>query len=188
MGKVDFHHFSQAPLFTLPEPFALGAAQFEAPLIATVLVVTPVSMTESTASLIAVGTVVDRPVDDRVIACSLRAQGRGTALGGALGAFVSCAYAQGAGLAAISRIRSRYAVTLCGAIPVLMGLVPVLGSLVALVPLPVLGGAGVVFFGSITRRARIRVTDPREGKGYAARMTLRAMRGYETFTWGTTPQ
>lgn len=150
MGKVDFHHLSQAPLFALPEPFAFGAPQFEAPVIATMLVVTLVSMTESTASLIAVGSVVDRPVDDRVIAGSLRAQGLGTTLGGALGAFVSCAYAQNVGLVAISRIRSRYAVTLCGAILVLMGLVPVLASLVALVPLPVLGGAGVVFFGSIT--------------------------------------
>lgn len=150
MGKVDFHHLSQAPLFALPEPFTFGAPQFEAPVIATMLVVTLVSMTESTASLIAVGSVVDRPVDDRVIAGSLRAQGLGTTLGGALGAFVSCAYAQNVGLVAISRIRSRYAVTLCGAILVLMGLVPVLASLVALVPLPVLGGAGVVFFGSIT--------------------------------------
>ncbi|KIF05674.1 hypothetical protein PL81_12050 [Streptomyces sp. RSD-27] len=36
--------------------------------------------------------------------------------------------------------------------------------------------------------AKIRVSDLWEGKGYAARMTLRAMRGYETFAWGTTPQ
>ncbi|MCX5613126.1 purine permease [Streptomyces sp. NBC_00047] len=150
MGKVDFHHLSQAPLFALPEPFAFGAPQFEAPIIATMLVVMLVSMTESTVSLIAVGSVVDKPVDDRVIAGSLRAQGLGTALGGALGAFVSCSYAQNVGLVAISRIRSRYAVTLCGAVLVLMGLVPALGSLVALVPLPVLGGAAVVFFGSIT--------------------------------------
>ncbi|MFG2991789.1 hypothetical protein ACGFZK_21280 [Streptomyces sp. NPDC048257] len=36
--------------------------------------------------------------------------------------------------------------------------------------------------------AKIRVTGLGEGKGYATRMTLRAMRGYETFSWGTTPQ
>ncbi|MFF3730821.1 MULTISPECIES: hypothetical protein [unclassified Streptomyces] len=36
--------------------------------------------------------------------------------------------------------------------------------------------------------AKIRVTDEWEGQGYAARMLLRAMRGFETYTWVTTTQ
>ncbi|MFG2292857.1 solute carrier family 23 protein [Streptomyces sp. NPDC048603] len=149
MGKVDLQPLTQAPLFALPEPFVFGFPQFEATAIAAALVVMLVSMTESTASLMALGAVVDRAADGRTIAGSLRAQGAATALGSVFGAFMTTTYAQNVGLVALSRIRSRWVVTCCGAILVLMGLVPVLGSLVALVPLPVLGGAGVVFFGSV---------------------------------------
>ncbi|MFH8841953.1 solute carrier family 23 protein [Streptomyces sp. NPDC017868] len=105
-----------------------------------------VSPVESTASLLALGAVTSRPTQDRTLTGSLRALGLTTVLGGVLGSFISTSYAQNVGLVALSRIRSRYVVTLCGVFLVLMGLVPVLGSLVALVPLPVLGGAGVVFF------------------------------------------
>ncbi|MFD8144652.1 solute carrier family 23 protein [Streptomyces sp. NPDC059708] len=149
LGKVDLDPLTQAPLFALPEPFAFGAPRFVPTVIATAVVVMLVSMMESTASLLALAAVTGRPAQDRTIAGSLRAQGLATALGGVLGAFTSTAYAQNVGLVALSRIRSRYVVALCGAVLVLMGLVPVLGSLVALVPMPVLGGAGVVFFGSV---------------------------------------
>ncbi|MER7759185.1 nucleobase:cation symporter-2 family protein [Streptomyces sp. NPDC097619] len=149
MGKVGLEPLRQAPLFALPEPFAFGAPQFQGAAIATALVVMLVSMTESTASLMALGAVVGRPADGRTVAGGLRAQGAATALGAVLGSFMTTTYAQNVGLVAFSRIRSRWVVTCCGAILVLMGLVPVLGSLVALVPLPVLGGAAVVFFGSV---------------------------------------
>ncbi|MGW6537889.1 solute carrier family 23 protein [Streptomyces sp. NPDC055051] len=149
LGKVDLDPLTQAPLFALPTPFGFGAPQFVPTVIATAVVVMIVSMMESTAALLALGAVTERPTQDKTIAGSLRALGLATALGGVLGAFTSTAYAQNVGLVALSRIRSRYVVTLCGAILVLMGFVPVLGSLVALVPLPVLGGAGVVFFGSV---------------------------------------
>lgn len=148
-GKVDPGSLTQASLFALPEPFAFGIPHLVPTVIATTVVVMLVSMMESTASLLALGAVTGRPTQDRTLTGSLRALGLTTVLGGVLGSFISTSYAQNVGLVALSRIRSRYVVTLCGALLVLMGLVPVLGSLVALVPLPVLGGAGVVFFGSV---------------------------------------
>ncbi|WP_369148956.1 nucleobase:cation symporter-2 family protein [Streptomyces sp. R44] len=148
-GKVDAGSLAHASLFALPEPFAFGMPRLVPTVIATTVVVMLVSMMESTASLLALGAVTGRPTQDRTLTGSLRALGLTTALGGVLGSFISTSYAQNVGLVALSRIRSRYVVTLCGALLVLMGLVPVLGSLVALVPLPVLGGAGVVFFGSV---------------------------------------
>ncbi|MCZ0983259.1 nucleobase:cation symporter-2 family protein [Streptomyces diastatochromogenes] len=148
-GKVDPGSLTHASLFALPEPFAFGPPHLVPTVIATTVVVMLVSMMESTASLLALGAVTGRPTQDRTLTGSLRALGLTTVLGGVLGSFISTSYAQNVGLVALSRIRSRYVVTLCGALLVLMGLVPVLGSLVALVPLPVLGGAGVVFFGSV---------------------------------------
>jgi xanthine/uracil permease len=59
------------------------------------------------------------------------------------------AFAQNVGLVALTKIKSRYVVAGGGAILVLLGLFPVIGRAVAAVPLPVLGGAGIVLFGTV---------------------------------------
>ncbi|PBC75623.1 xanthine permease [Streptomyces sp. TLI_235] len=148
-GKVDAHALSSLPLFELPHPFAFGAPRFEVASIISMLVVMVVSMTESTADMIALGEVVERPADDRTIAGGLRADGIATAFGGVFNGFICSAFAQNIGLVALTRIRSRFVVALAGILLVVMGLLPVVGGLVSLVPQPVLGGAGVVLFGSV---------------------------------------
>ncbi|MFJ8043375.1 nucleobase:cation symporter-2 family protein [Kitasatospora sp. NPDC096147] len=149
LGKVDAGALAELPLFELPHPFAFGAPQFQLAAVVSMLVVMVVSMTESTADMIALGEVVDRPADDRTIAGGLRADGLATAFGGVFNGFICSAFAQNIGLVALTRIRSRFVVALAGVFLVVMGLVPVVGGLVSLVPQPVLGGAGVVLFGSV---------------------------------------
>ncbi|MFC3573296.1 solute carrier family 23 protein [Streptomyces yaanensis] len=63
LAEVDLHALSSLPVFELPHPFAFGAPRFEAASIISMLVVMVVSMTESTADMIALGEVVERPVD-----------------------------------------------------------------------------------------------------------------------------
>ena len=63
--------------------------------------------------------------------------------------FTVSAFAQNVGLVAITGIKSRFVVAVGGGILVFLGLFPVLGALVALVPLPVLGGAGLALFGTV---------------------------------------
>ncbi|MFD7556624.1 nucleobase:cation symporter-2 family protein [Streptomyces sp. NPDC059835] len=148
-GKVDVHVLSTLPVFELPQPFAFGAPRFEVASIIAMLVVMVVSMTESTADMIALGEVVERPADDRTIAGGLRADGLATAFGGVFNGFICSAFAQNIGLVALTKIRSRFVVALAGVFLVVMGLLPPVGALVSLVPQPVLGGAGVVLFGSV---------------------------------------
>ncbi|GAA1098847.1 nucleobase:cation symporter-2 family protein [Kitasatospora arboriphila] len=148
-GKVDAHALAGLPLVELPHPFAFGAPRFEAAAIVSMLVVMVVSMTESTADMIALGEIVEKPADDRTISGGLRADGIATALGGVFNGFICSAFAQNIGLVALTRIRSRFVVALAGILLVVMGLLPVVGGLVSLVPQPVLGGAGVVLFGSV---------------------------------------
>jgi len=54
------------------------------------------------------------------------------------------------GLVALTKIKSRYVVAMGGVILFLLGLLPVVGRVVAAIPFPVLGGAGIVLFGSVT--------------------------------------
>jgi NCS2 family nucleobase:cation symporter-2 len=113
------------------------------------LVVALVTMTETTGDLIAVGEMTDRKVEPRTLADGLRADGLSTVLGGVFNTFPYTAFAQNVGLVGMTRVRSRWVVATAGGILVLLGLLPKLGAVVAAVPAPVLGGAGLVMFGTV---------------------------------------
>ena len=63
--------------------------------------------------------------------------------------FPATAFAQNVGLVALTGIRSRYVVTVGGAILAVLGLSPWLAGIIGMIPLPVLGGAGLCLFGSV---------------------------------------
>ena len=66
-----------------------------------------------------------------------------------LNGFAVSAFAQNIGLIALTRVRSRYVVAVGGVVLILLGLFPVAGAVVAIVPQPVLGGAGFALFGTV---------------------------------------
>ncbi|WP_053913839.1 nucleobase:cation symporter-2 family protein [Streptomyces sp. TP-A0875] len=148
-GATDFAPVADAALVGFPTPFHFGAPQFQIAAIVSMCVVMIVSMTESTADMLALGEIVDRPADEKTIAAGLRADTLGSALSPVFNGFMCSAFAQNIGLVAMTRIRSRFVVAAGGGFLVLMGLCPVAASLIAVVPRPVLGGAGVVLFGSV---------------------------------------
>ncbi|MFD7902235.1 nucleobase:cation symporter-2 family protein [Kitasatospora sp. NPDC059747] len=149
LGLADFGPVKDAKVFALPSPFHFGAPEFDAAAIVSLCIVMVVSMTESTADMLALGRIVDREADEPTLAAGLRADGLATALSPVFNGFAASAFAQNIGLVALTKIRSRYVVAAGGGILVLLGLFPVLGSLVSLVPQPVLGGAGIVLFGTV---------------------------------------
>ncbi|MCG7210231.1 nucleobase:cation symporter-2 family protein [Streptomyces arenae] len=148
-GVTDFAPVADAGLVGFPTPFHFGAPQFQLAAILSLCVVMVVSMTESTADMLALGEIVERPADERTIAAGLRADTLGSAISPLFNGFMCSAFAQNIGLVAMTRIRSRFVVAAGGGFLVLMGLCPAAASLIAVVPRPVLGGAGVVLFGSV---------------------------------------
>ncbi|EYT83076.1 uracil permease [Streptomyces sp. Tu 6176] len=148
-GATDFGPVADADVVGFPTPFHFGAPQFQVAAILSMCVVMVVCMTESTADMLALGEIVERPADERTIAAGLRADTLGSALSPLFNGFMCSAFAQNIGLVAMTRIRSRYVVAAGGGFLVLMGLCPAAASLIAVVPRPVLGGAGVVLFGSV---------------------------------------
>ncbi|MFJ1702753.1 nucleobase:cation symporter-2 family protein [Kitasatospora sp. NPDC088346] len=149
LGLADFGPVGDAKVFALPSPFHFGAPVLDAAAIASMCIVMVVSMTESTADMLALGKIVDREADERTLAAGLRADGLATAVSPVFNGFAASAFAQNIGLVALTNIRSRFVVAAGGGILILLGLFPVLGSLVSLVPQPVLGGAGIVLFGTV---------------------------------------
>ena len=149
VGLTDFGALKEADVVGFPTPFHFGAPQFAVAAIVSMCVVMLVSMTESTADMLALGEIVDRPADERTIAAGLRADTLGSFISPFFNGFLATAFAQNIGLVAMTKIRSRYVVAAGGGILILMGLCPVAAALIATVPQPVLGGAGVVLFGSV---------------------------------------
>ncbi|MFC9242600.1 nucleobase:cation symporter-2 family protein [Streptomyces sp. NPDC057136] len=149
VGITDFSPIKDADVVGFPTPFHFGAPQFEIAAIISMCIVMLVCMTESTADMLALGRIVDRPADERTIEGGLRADTLGSAVSPLFNGFMCSAFAQNIGLVAMTKVRSRFVVAAGGGILIVLGLVPVAASVIAIVPLPVLGGAGIVLFGSV---------------------------------------
>lgn len=149
LGLADFSNVGNGAIFAFPQPFAFGWPVFDIAAIISMTIVILVCMTETTADILAVGEIARTKVDSRRIADGLRADMLSSALAPVFNSFPQTAFAQNVGLVAITGIRSRYVVAAGGLIMVVLGLLPILGRLVAAVPTPVLGGAGIVLFGTV---------------------------------------
>ncbi|MGW0560542.1 nucleobase:cation symporter-2 family protein [Streptomyces sp. NPDC003016] len=149
VGITDFSAIKSAGLVGFPTPFYFGGPQFEIAAIISMCIVMLVCMTESTADMLALGKIVGRPADEKTVEGGLRADTLGSAISPLFNGFMCSAFAQNIGLVAMTKVRSRFVVAAGGGILILLGLCPVLASVIALVPLPVLGGAGIVLFGTV---------------------------------------
>lgn len=149
MGATDLSRITDAAAFQLTVPFHFGAPTFSVAAILSMLIVILVIMTETTADILAVGQVIDKPADRAQVTAGLRADMLSTTFAGFFNGFSVSAFAQNVGLVAMTGIKSRFVVTASGVILVLLGMFPILGAFVAVVPLPVLGGAGMALFGTV---------------------------------------
>jgi NCS2 family nucleobase:cation symporter-2 len=149
LGFTHFSGVSGAAVIGVSTPFHFGPPAFHAAAIVSMVIVMLVTMTETTGSMIATGEITGRHLDRRGLADGLRADGLSTVLGGVFNTFPYTAFGQNVGLVALTGVRSRFVVVTAGGMLVVLGFLPVLGQIVASVPLPVLGGAGVALFGTV---------------------------------------
>jgi xanthine permease len=149
LGEADFSHVGAGAIFAVPTPFAFGPPTFSVAAIASMFIVILVTLTETTADILAVGEIVDTPVGKRRIGDGLRADMASSAIAPVFNGFTQSAFAQNVGLVAITGVKSRFVVTAGGVVLLVLGMLPVLGRVVAAIPYPVLGGAGLVLFGTV---------------------------------------
>jgi NCS2 family nucleobase:cation symporter-2 len=149
VGMVDFAGVRDADWVALVYPFRFGLPTFDAVAIATLCIVMIVVMIESTGMFLALGEICERPVGPAEIARGLATDGLGTLIGGVFNTFPYTSFSQNVGLVGLTGVRSRWVVAMSGAILIVFGLLPKMGSVVASIPLPVLGGAALVMFGMV---------------------------------------
>jgi xanthine permease len=149
LGQADFSAVPDGSFVALPPVLHFGSPTFQVGAIVSMTIVMLVIMTETTADILAVGEIIQTDVDARRVAGGLRADMLSTTVAPLLGSFPCSAFAQNVGLVALTRVKSRYVVAVGGGLLVVLGLLPVVGRVVAAIPYPVLGGAGIVLFGSV---------------------------------------
>ena len=149
VGMTDFSQVANGPVFALPTVFHFGYPTFEIAAIISMLIVIVVTLVETSADILAVGEIVETKVDSRRLGDGLRADMLSSILAPIFGSFTQSAFAQNVGLVAVTGVKSRYVVATGGLFLVILGLLPVMGRVVAAVPSSVLGGAGIVLFGTV---------------------------------------
>ncbi|MDJ0356219.1 MAG: purine permease [Actinomycetota bacterium] len=149
LGMANFSKVGVGEIAAFPVPFHLGLPTFNIAAIISMFIVVLVIMVETSADILAVGEIVGTKVDAKRLGNGLRADMAASAVAPIFGSFTQSAFAQNVGLVAVTGIKSRFVVAAGGVILVILGLLPVMGRVVAAVPTSVLGGAGIVLFGTV---------------------------------------
>ncbi|MFK7830329.1 MAG: nucleobase:cation symporter-2 family protein [Congregibacter sp.] len=145
----NFSGVARADWLLLPLPFAYGLPGFTVSACVAMTLAMLVTMVESTGDYIAIGEVCEQKVDQKRLAAGLRAEGIGTIIGGIFNAFPYTTFSQNIGVIRVSGVRSRYVVAVTGVMFIGLSLAPKAAAIVSNIPTPVLGGCGLVLFGSI---------------------------------------
>ena len=147
MSFDEFHH---AEWFAWILPLRFGVPRFEFGSMLSLCLVMSVILVESTGMFLAMGEMVERPVDGPTLVRGLRTDALGTILGGLFNTFTYSSFSQNVGLVGMTGVHSRWAVAGAGGFLLLFGFLPKFGALVASIPQVVLGGAGLCMFGMVS--------------------------------------
>jgi len=148
-GQVSFAPVAEASWFHIPTPFYFGVPHFEWSSIATMILISLVSMVESTGVFFALGDIVERKIGEQDLKKGYRAEGLAVLLGGLFNTFPYTTFSQNVGLVQLSGIKTRKPVIFSAIFLVILGLLPKIGALATIIPAPVLGGAMLVMFGMV---------------------------------------
>jgi xanthine permease len=149
LGMADFSSVTTGPMFGFPTPFHFGMPTFHFAAILSMCIVVMVTLVETSADILAVGEIIGTKVDSKRLGNGLRADMLSSMFAPIFGSFTQSAFAQNVGLVAVTGIKSRYVVATGGVFLVILGLLPFMGRVIAAVPTSVLGGAGIVLFGTV---------------------------------------
>lgn len=148
-GMADFSKVATGPTAALPSLFHFGWPTFGVAATVSMFIVIMVTLVETSADILAVGEIIGTKVESSRLGDGLRADMLSSTIAPMFGSFTQSAFAQNVGLIAVTGIKSRFVVATAGLILVALGLLPVMGRVIAAVPPSVLGGAGIVLFGTV---------------------------------------
>jgi NCS2 family nucleobase:cation symporter-2 len=151
LGFVDFTPIKEASFIGLPGiPLILKhGIKFSIISVIPFIVAYLVTTIETVGCLIAVGQACEKETTSEELSRGVLSDGIGSCIAGFLGVGPNSTFSQNVGLIPMTRVASRHVVIMAGILLMILGIFPKLGAIVATIPNPVLGGAGVVMFGFV---------------------------------------
>ena len=149
LGMVNLAPVAEATWFHMPQPFYFGRPTFEWSSILTMILISLVSMVESTGVYFALGEITDKKIQEDDLKRGYRAEGLAVLLGGIFNTFPYTGFSQNVGLLQLSGIKNRKPIYFSAGFLILLGLLPKIGAVATIIPDPVLGGAMLVMFGMV---------------------------------------
>ena len=148
MGLVSFEGVKQAQTFAIPQPLHFGLA-FPISGIIGMSIAYLVTIVESSGNFLALGNATQTEITGKHLRGGVLADGLGSALAAIMSTTPFSSFSQNIGVISLTGVASRHVVALTGVLLALAGLFPVFGALIVSIPLPVLGGAGLMMFAMI---------------------------------------
>lgn len=148
LGKVDFSSVTQANFIAIPQIFQYGVT-FDLKALIAFLPGYFVATIGTVGCLKAIGEVSDVDMADKRVGSGVLADGVGSMLGGLVGAFPNTSFSQNVGLIPLTKVASKHVAIMAGILLVILGLFPQFAALINGIPQPVLGGVGIVMFGTV---------------------------------------
>lgn len=147
-GLVDFSSVANASFFALPSPLHFGLT-FPISGIVAMSIAYLVTIVESSADFFALGGATKTEITGKHLRSGVLCDGLGSAFAAIVSTTPFSSFSQNIGVISLTGVASRFVVATTGVILVLCGLFPVLGAVIVSIPLPVLGGAGIIMFAMI---------------------------------------
>ncbi|KGQ28104.1 nucleobase:cation symporter-2 family protein [Gallibacterium anatis] len=148
LGWVNFDGVKQAQVFALPQPLHFGLS-FPISGIIGMSIAYLVTIVESSGNFLALGNATKTEITGDHLRRGVLCDGVGSALAAIMSTTPFSSFSQNIGVISLTGVASRYVVAMTGGLLVLAGLFPVFGALIVSIPLPVLGGAGLMMFAMI---------------------------------------
>lgn len=149
MGLVDFAAIGHAPVFHIPQPFYFGKPTFDVWSILLMIIISIVSMVESTGVYFALGDIMGEKITEDDLKRGYRAEGLAVILGGIFNTFPYTGFSQNVGLVQLSGIKTKKPIYFSAIFLIILGLFPKIGAIAQIIPEPVLGGGMLVMFGMV---------------------------------------
>ena len=148
LGLVDFTAVKEASWLSIPKIFEYGVT-FDFKALIAFIPAYFVTAIETVGCLKAVGEVSNVEMTEKRIGAGVLSDGVGSMIGGIVGTLPNTTFSQNVGLIPLTKVASRYVAVMAGVILVLLGFLPKIAAIVNSIPQPVLGGVGIVMFGTV---------------------------------------
>lgn len=148
LGLVDFTAVKEASWFSIPKILEYGVT-FDLKAFITFIPAYFVAAIQTVGCLKAIGEVSDVEMTDKRIGAGVLSDGIGSMIGGFVGTLPNTTFSQNVGLIPLTKVASRYVAVMAGIILVILGFLPKIAAIINGIPQPVLGGVGIVMFGTV---------------------------------------